>query len=306
MRDWCERNGHAVGAEYVEAGASGMDDRRPEFQRMIGEACRSPKPFDAIIVHSLSRFFRDHYGFVSYERRLTRAGVKLLSITQPTGEEASGEMVPQVISLFDEYQSKENGKHTLRAMKENARQGYFNGSRPPFGYRTEAVEAPGRKGKKRRVVIHEGEAAIVRKVFGLYLRGENGHELGDYGIARALNRMGTPYRGKPWTKGRVETALTHRAYIGEWVFNKRNRKAGRMNPPGDWVVCAVPPIIPEGTFVDVQQKRESRQPKRVPPRVVSSPTFLAGLVKCGECGAGLPEREHSHGEPGCGGAGGLR
>jgi DNA invertase Pin-like site-specific DNA recombinase len=127
MREWCERQGHAVAVEYVEPGASATDDRRPEFQRMIGEACRSPQPFDAIIVHSQSRFFRDHYGFVSYARRLTRAGVKLISITQPTGEEASGEMMRQVISLFDEYQSKENGKHTLRAMKENARQGFWNG-----------------------------------------------------------------------------------------------------------------------------------------------------------------------------------
>ncbi len=287
MREWGERQGHAVAVEYVDAGASATDDRRPEFERMITEACRSPKPFDAIIVHSLSRFFRDHFGFVSYERRLTRAGVKLISITQPTGEEASGEMVRQVISLFDEYQSKENGKHTLRAMKENARQGYFNGSRPPFGYRTEAVEAPGRQGKKRRVAIDAGEAASVRKVFALYLRGEHGRELGDYGIARALNRMGVPYRGKPWTKGRVQTALTNRAYVGEWIFNRRNHKTGRLNPPGEWVVCAVPPLVPEATFLAVQRKRERRQPKRVPPRLVSSPTFLAGLVKCGECGAGM-------------------
>jgi hypothetical protein len=32
-------------------------------------------------------------------------------------------MIRQIMALFDEYQSKENAKHTLRAMKENARQG---------------------------------------------------------------------------------------------------------------------------------------------------------------------------------------
>jgi hypothetical protein len=33
-------------------------------------------------------------------------------------------MMRQIMTLFDEYQSKENAKHTLRAMKENAGQGY--------------------------------------------------------------------------------------------------------------------------------------------------------------------------------------
>jgi hypothetical protein len=31
-----------------------------------------------------------------------------------------------VITLFDEYQSRENAKRVLRAMKENARQGFYN------------------------------------------------------------------------------------------------------------------------------------------------------------------------------------
>jgi len=287
LRAWCERQGHAVAVEYVEPGASAMDDRRPVFQQMITEACRSPQPFDAIVVHSQSRFFRDMVEFALYERRLTKAGVKLLSITQPTGEDFSGEMLRRVISLFDEYQSRENGKHTLRAMKENARQGYFNGARPPFGYRTEAVEAPGRKGSKKRLVIDEGEAAIIRKVFELYLHGERGQELGDYGIARTLTRLGLSYRGKPWGKGRVQAALTNRLYVGEGVFNRRNHQTGRLNPAEEWIVCRVPAIIPEATFRAVQEKRAARQPARVAPRVLCSPALLTGLLKCGGCGAGM-------------------
>jgi len=33
-------------------------------------------------------------------------------------------MIRQIMALFDEYQCKENAKHTLRAMKENVRQGF--------------------------------------------------------------------------------------------------------------------------------------------------------------------------------------
>lgn len=34
------------------------------------------------------------------------------------------QIMRKIMTLFDEHQSKENGKHTLRAMKENARQGF--------------------------------------------------------------------------------------------------------------------------------------------------------------------------------------
>jgi site-specific DNA recombinase len=287
MRGWCDRQGHAVAVEYEERGASATDDRRPVFQQMIAEACRSPRPFDAIVVHSLSRFFRDMVEFAVYERRLGRAGVKVLSITQPTGDDFSGEMLRRVISLFDEYQSRENGKHTLRAMKENARRGYFNGARPPFGYRVEAVPLPGRTGAKKRLAVDEAEAATVRKVFALYVTGEHGRELGLLGVARALNARGLRYRGKPWYKSRVEAVLANRAYIGEGVFNRTNHKTGRPNPPADWVACSVPAIISGELFSRAQERRQARHASQIPARVVASPTFLTGLLRCGACGAGM-------------------
>lgn len=161
MREWCKRNGYSVGAEYIEAGASATDDRRPEFQKMVLEATQKPPPFEAVIVHSLSRFFRDFIEFALYERRLNKAGVKVISITQQTSDDPAGEMARRIFSMFDEYQSKENGKHTLRAMKENARQGFFNGSRPPFGYKVQAVDLPAARGKKKRLVLDVAEASTV-------------------------------------------------------------------------------------------------------------------------------------------------
>ena len=120
MRDWCKANGYTVIMEYVEPGASATDDKRPVFQQMISEATLKPSPYDAVVVHSLSRFFRDALEFGLYERRLNKFDVKLISITQQTSDDPSGEMARKIFSIFDEYQSKENGKHTLRAMKEKA------------------------------------------------------------------------------------------------------------------------------------------------------------------------------------------
>lgn len=163
-----------------------------------------------------------------YERRLTRAGVKVLSITQPTGDDLSGEMLRRVISLSDEYQNRENGKHTLRAMKENARQGCFNGARPRFGY---------------RLTVDEAEAVTVRKVFEFHLTGEHGRELGLLGVARTLNAHTLTYRGKPWYKSGVEVVLTNRAYIGEGgatsLFHPGHKGA---SPPSFYPLASSPGV----------------------------------------------------------------
>ena len=149
MRAYCKARDLPIAFEYVEPGASATDDRRPVFQQMIADAGQDPAPYEAIIVHSRSRFFRDLFEFLGYERRLKRAGVRVISITQQTADDPAGEMASKIFSLFDEYQSKENGKHTLRAMKENARQGFWNGALPPIGHRiVEASEQRGHRTKK--------------------------------------------------------------------------------------------------------------------------------------------------------------
>jgi len=77
--------------------------------------------------------------------------VGLVSITQELGDDPISNMIRQIMAMLAEYQPKENAKHTLRAMKENARQGFWNGALPPIGYRiVEASEQRGH-GPRRRV-----------------------------------------------------------------------------------------------------------------------------------------------------------
>lgn len=287
MRDWCKRNGHAIGKEYVEAGASATDDRRPEFQQMVADATLKPSPYEAIIVHSLSRFFRDFIEFALYERRLNKAGVKLISITQQTSDDPSGEMARRIFSMFDEYQSKENGKHTLRAMKENARQGFFNGSAPPFGYKKEELDLPAAKGKKKRLVIDEAEAPTLRRVFDLYQNGLNGREMGCKEIASHFNERGQLLRSAKWTRTRVHQLLCDTAYMGDYVFNKKNMRSNETKPEAEWVVVPISPLIDRQVFMAVAEKRHARSPAVTPARVVSTPTLLTGLLKCDNCGAGM-------------------
>ena len=131
-KGYCASRGWEIVADYVEPGASATDDRRPEFERVIDAATAKPPACDVIVFHSFSRFFRDQFQLEFYVRRLARNGVRMASITQELGDDPMSNMIRQIMALFDEYQSKENAKHTLWAMKENARQGFWNGSLAPI------------------------------------------------------------------------------------------------------------------------------------------------------------------------------
>lgn len=284
LRQWCEQQGHGIVREFIEPGASATDDKRPVFQAMIREALSKPAPFEAIVIHSLSRFFRDGIEFGSYERKLGKNKVKVISITQPTSDDAGGEMMRRIINLFDEHQSKENSKHTSRAMCENARQGYFNGARAPFGFRTVQTDIAGSRGrKKKRLEIDPAEAAIVRKIYDLYLNGHQGWSLGIKEIGKHLTAQGQTMRGNPWSIQKIHEILSSRAYLGEHYFNVRNAKTGEIRPQQEWILVQSDAIIDQATFDQAATLREARSPKKNPPRRTASPHLLTGLLKC-TCG----------------------
>jgi DNA invertase Pin-like site-specific DNA recombinase len=270
---------------FSEPGASALDDDRPAFQEMIIKATRIDKPFDYVVVHSLSRFSRDSLHSELYVRQLRKAGVELISITQDIGQDASGEFIRKVLNVFDEHQSRENAKHVHRAMMENSRQGFWNGSRPPFGYATEIQERRGNKDKKV-LVINDEEARIVLKMFDLAV-GTDGRPMGVKAIASYFNERGISRRGRRFSTGGVHDILTSSTYYGRHYFNRTDSRNGRARPPSQWIEFRVPQIVDEETFTNVQALLQSRSPKRVAPRIVNGPTLLAGVARCGHCGAAL-------------------
>ncbi|MBX3572917.1 MAG: recombinase family protein [Mesorhizobium sp.] len=288
---YCASRGFELVETFVEAGASAMNDRRPEFQRMIEEGTTKPSPFDVVVVHSFSRFFRDHFELEFYVRKLAKNGVKLVSITQEMGDDPMHVMMRQIMALFDEYQSKENAKHVLRAMNENARQGFWNGALPPIGYRIVAAEQRGSKTKKK-LEIDPLHADTVRLIYRLFLVGDGlSGPKGVKAIATYLNenRIFTRDGGR-WGLAQVHAVLTRTTYIGEHRFNTRSHKDRARKPDEEVVVMAVPPLIERDIFDAVQAKLKSRNPMVVPPRVTTSPVLLTGICFCADCAGAMTLR----------------
>ncbi|KND58164.1 resolvase domain protein [Candidatus Burkholderia verschuerenii] len=206
------------------------------------------------------------------------------------GDDPMHVMMRQIMALFDEYQSKENAKHVIRALKENARQGFWNGSLPPIGYRVVAAEQRGAKTKKK-LEIDPLHADTVRLIYRLALEGDGTTgQMGVKNIVSYLNKRRIFTRdGGRWGIGQVHRILTRRTYRGEHEFNKRS-KTKELKPVSEIVTVPVPPIIDPETFDTVQKLLKARNPKLMLARVISGPTMLTGLIHCAKCGGAMTIR----------------
>ena len=149
---------------YKDGGLSGTTDNRPGLQALFEHAMRAGAAITEIGVNSFSRLFRDHYLLEHYRRKLKRAGVRIVAITQEVGQDAEGDLVRSVLSNFDEYQSRQTSKFTRDTMQRNAEAGFWNGAVPPFGYVSEIAEMRGPKARKR-LAVEPSEALMVQQIF---------------------------------------------------------------------------------------------------------------------------------------------
>ncbi len=157
------------------------------------------------------------------------------------------------------------------SMRKRALRGQVLG-RAPFGY---AVE-------ERALVVDDTEAAVVRRVFAMYLEEHEGVRR----IARALNEDGIRSRlGKPWSAGSVRAVLRNPAYTGTY------RRLGVV------VTGAHPALLRRGEFEEVQARMARR--RTAPAEQERHAYLLAGLARCGYCGGRLlgARRSVPNGEP---------
>jgi DNA invertase Pin-like site-specific DNA recombinase len=284
----CATNNWTIVDEYVEA-ATATDDRRPVFQQMMERACDSDKPFDLIVFYSFNRFFRNGADMELAIRKLRKHGVEVVSVTQPTGDDHSRELMRQLIGVFDEHTSREISKNTKRAMCESAKQGFWNGSTPPIGYKIVEAERRGQKVKKK-LAIDEVEAETVRLMFKLYLVGDGvSGPLGVKETTKWLNSHGyRTRRGATFGVGPVHRILNDACYAtGRRPYGKRDSRNGGQHDPSTIIEIPAPVLIDLEVFQRTQAKLGRNNPRTTPPRVVNGPSLLTGIAVCASCGAGM-------------------
>ena len=246
LRAWCRQHGFTVAKEYVEPGASATDDRRPVFQQMMEDATRKPFPFEAIIVHSRSRFFRDMYGTLHYEQ--IAAGGCRTGFHHPAGDQRRERPVAEEPD-FDDGRLQLAGECQAYEPDDEGERATGVLQRLPGALRLsgDATDVPGHKGKVRKqLAVDDLEAPVVRRIFDLYRHGLDGKPMGMKAIATHLNAAGTLMRGRPWRIQKLHDLLGDPTYRGEYRYNMRDSRTGLLRPESEWIRYAVESIIQRG------------------------------------------------------------
>jgi len=287
---------------FVDAGASGGSEHRPEFQSLLASCHAAPRRSGPghragyVIVLNESRFGRfddpDDAGY--FRGMLRRLGWQLRYSENDVVENKMLNLLLRSVTAAQASEYRDNVKRNARrGAKGTAEQGYWQ-SQAPYGYRRAVVYPPGRervlengvrKAIDERVSLtpHEGEAEIIRAMFRRYAKGADSvHSLADW--------LTTNDRDRKWNCAMVRYCLKNPAYAGD-VVHGRVPSELRVNghrptrPADEWWICrdAHPAIIPRDLFDAVQSRLSAN---RRATRGVRSDWVLTGLVRC-RCGATL-------------------
>ena len=293
IREYAERNGLVIVAEYIDRAKSATSDQRPEFQRMIREAASGG--FSAVIIHKLDRFARNRYDSAHYRHQLKRHGVTLRSVMENLDGSPESIIMESVLEGMAEYYSRNLAREVMKGLTENALQGKSTGGTPPLGYDVDR--------STMRLVINEREAEAVRLIYAQTLACVSYNEIID-----ELNALG--YKGKrgtPFGKNSLNSILKNPKYTGTMTFNrsaakdidgKRNGSAYKSEEEIIRVKDAVPQIISQADFDKVQEKLKHRMQTRKHSHAKET-YLLTGTMVCGVCGGsyvGSRRKRMAHGD----------
>src|SRR5882672_10399430 len=265
-REFARRQGWTIAKEYSDAAVSGATLLRSGFQAMMASALR--KEVDVVLAESLDRFSRDQEDTAGLFKRLTFAGVSIVTL-------AEGDITFLHIGLKGTMNAmflKELADKTRRGLRGRVELGKAGGG-VSFGYRIVRKFENGVVSTGEREIVPE-EAEVIRRIFKQYLAGAPPRQ-----IAKDLNRDGLRGpRGSLWSPSTIHGnpkrglgILHNELYIGRMVWNRQRflkdpdtgKRVTRLNPESEWVISDVPHlrIIDDELWTGVQARYATVQHK---------------------------------------------
>lgn len=262
--------------------------KRPEFQKMI-RYCNSGK-IDLVITKSISRFARNTLDCLFYIRYLQELGIPVLFETEGLNTaRMDNELLLTILGATSQAESEATSsrvKWGLRAAFREGRVRYYY--KNWFRYR---------KGEDGEPEVIPEEAAVVRKIFSVYLDGFSVQEiramLEDEQIP-GKNSQGT------WTANKIRHILSDEKYTGDVLLQKtytvdpisKKKRKNEGQLPKYIVKDCHEPIISHEMFELVQAEKSRRaaversastKTPTIPATQYSGKYALSSILVCGEC-----------------------
>jgi site-specific DNA recombinase len=270
MRAYAAQRGWRVVAEFVDAGISGSTMERPGLRALL-EAAQAHQ-FDVVLVHELSRLSRSVFDTFEIFEQLGRAQVGFASVREQQFDlsQPHGRFFLTMIASINQYYLDMLRLHTQKSKRERARQGLYNASVAPYGYRHvgDARTPP---------EVVEEEAKVVRRVFEMYATGRYTCRQ----IAEVLNGEGYRTRsGRRFSKDGITEMLRNPFYVGKVTYREGRRGEVEVYDG------LHEPIISEELWEAAARVRNQQTVRRVL-RGEKRPYLLGGIARCHTCGRRL-------------------
>ena len=295
--EFAAREGWTVVQEFTDHAVSGATLLRPGFQSLMRDALNGR--FDIVLAEALDRFSRDQEDTAGLFKRLTFAGVNIVTL-------AEGDITHLHVGLKGTMNAlflKDLADKTRRGLRGRVELGKSGGGLC-YGYKVTRAEHQGEMTTGEREIVSP-EAEVIRRIFRDYAAG-----VSPKALAKRLNgeRCSGP-NGKPWNPSTIHGnpargtgILNNELYVGRLVWNRlryvkdpdTGKRLSRPNPPSEWVTTAVPELRIVDDEVWNQVKARQVEMRRVTSNGDAKrfnrarrPKYLfSGLTKCAECGGG--------------------
>ncbi len=212
---YVQYKGMHVCGEYTDEGKSGKNIKgRPGFQQMLDDIVDKRDGVSFVICFKLSRFGRNTADILNSLKLMKRYGVHLICVKENIDSSLdSGKMMISILGAMAEIERDNISVQTMAGRMEKARQGGWNGAKPPYGYALE-------DGKLK---IVENEAEHIRLIFEKYV----GTNLGIIGVSKWMNSHGykkvvNTYNALDvFSPSFVDGVLKNCIYCGKLSYGKR-------------------------------------------------------------------------------------
>jgi site-specific DNA recombinase len=296
-REYAGRHGWTVVAEYEDAAVSGASLMRPGFQAMMRAALAGT--FDVVLAESLDRFSRDQEDTAGLFKRLTFAGVRVVTVSEgDIGYLHIG--LKGTMNAMYLHDLAEKTRRGLRGRVETGR----SGGGISYGYRVVRALEGQPRGERE---VHTGEAEVVRRILRAFVAGVSPKEIG-----KTLNTEGIAGpMGVAWSPSTIHGharrgtgILNNELYIGRMVWNRQRyvkdpdtgRRLARINPVSEWVITEVPGlrIVDDELWQAVKARQTAtRNVAKAGIDRARRPKYLfSGLTQCASCGGGFILSSH--------------
>jgi site-specific DNA recombinase len=237
--------GEVLVAEFVDDGYSGARLDRPGLDRLRDAA--EAGTIDAIWCLSPDRLARSYAYQILILDELASYQVPVRFTDAPPLDDPQGRLLVQIQGVIAEHERAKFIERGRRGKLYRARAGEVLSTKVPYGYRRVPRTAHG----PAHVIIHEPEAAVVRRVFADFLAGVSLRHLA---VALSGEGIASP-EGKPvWRLSSICRLLRNEAYAGRLYWNRtltsydptlgRNRQTVR--PRAEWIEIPIPGLEPVG------------------------------------------------------------